>query len=445
MMRPPARLAGGASVAGASKDTGSVGSELLDLWEGVSNTGAGVSVNAFTAMQAVAVMACTSILAEDFAKLPCRVVQHLPKGGKRLAKEHPLYPLLRKPNDWQTWFEYAEMMDAALILRGNAYAVKVRDGRARVVQKVPIHPDRVVLWEAPDGDWFYFVTRNGLHELAVLKDEPIMIPSADVFHLRWMSSWNSLIGLSRIGLMRESIGLSIAQTNQAARLAGNGARPGGILSTPQKLSQDVIDRLRSQWEQTYGGWRNTGKTAILEQDLKWQALGMTSTDAQFLESRKFQTEEIGRMFRVPLHKLGVMEARTTGTSLVQMDQEYLNSVLSSYCDRWKARLERDFDIDGEEYAVEFDYSHFLKADIQTRLAALRTGVVSMIYTPNEARAAEGLPDIEGGDALYQPTNVAPIGFTPGGNETGPGSDVTGAPAPGGDGDPAASGDQAPSN
>jgi HK97 family phage portal protein len=244
--------------------------------------------------------------------------------------------------------------------------------------------------------------------------------------------------------MREAIGLGMAQEQQAARLAKSGARPGGVLETDRQLSPPVHARLTKNWQDTYGGWRNAGQTVILEEGLKWKALGMTSVDAEFMKQREFQLEEIARGFRIPHFKLGLNIERG---DLVQLNQMYLNDVVSTWCERLVPKLNELGDLDGHETFVEFDYSHFMKADLQSRLTALRTGVVGMVYTPNEARRGEDLPDQQGGDVLYQPTNTAPIGYTPPKPGTGPGSDVSGAPAPGGDGDgsriPDLPGDTAP--
>lgn len=416
--------------------SGPLGSELTDYWDQALPTDAGVAVNSTTAMRHTAVMACTSILAEDVAKIPLQLWRRLPNNRKRLATEHPFTPLLRDPNQWQTAFEFKEMMTAALVLRGNGYAVILRNDRNEPEQLVPIHPDRVVLFEAPGGEWFYLVTRNGLHEMAVLREVPMLVPSEDMLHLRWLSMWNSLLGVSRIGLMRESVGLSMSMEHHQARFAGQGVRPSGVLTTEQVLSKEAYDRIVADWQQNQSGWRKAGKTVLLEQGLKWEPLGMTMADAQFIESRRFSLEDIARGFRVPLYKLGVPDATGSETSLAQLDQDYLNNVISSYCERTQQRYEKTFGINGADYFLEWDYSAFLKADIQTRLVALRTGVAGMIYTPNEARAVEGLSPVKGGDVLYQPTNVAPIGFTPSAaGSSGPGSDFTGTPAPGGDGDP----------
>lgn len=416
------------------KDSGSVGSEMLRLTEDFGLTNAGIPVNSFTAMQHVAVMSCVSILSEDVAKLPLDVYRRLPNGGKEPAKEHWFYGLLHAPNNWQTRFEWVEMMQAALVLRGNAYSVIVRNARGVPQYLVPVHPDRVTLYEAPGGEYFYLVTRQGLHEMAVLAKEPILVPSEDMLHVRWLSMWNSLLGISRIQMMRESVGLSMSQEQMAARFAGTGARPGGVLQTDRKLSNEVIGRLKADWQQAQGGVRSSGKTAILEEGLKWQALGMTMQDAEFIESRQFSLQDIARGFRVPLYKLGVPNEGPAANQ-VQAEQDYLNSVISSYCDRWTAKLDATFGLDGVEMFTEFNYDRLIKADIQTRLTSLKTGVMGMLYTPNEGRASLGLPAVDAGDTLYQPTNVAPIGFTPTAGGSGPGSDLTGTPGAGGDGDP----------
>lgn len=409
------------------------------------STSSGVYVNQFTAMQSAAVMACVSILAEDVAKLRLQVWRRQKDGGKIAAKDHFLYNLLRQPNDWQTQFEFVEMMQVALLLRSNAYAVILRDNRGTPTALVPINPDRVTIYEAAGGEIFYMVSRQGLHDAAVLEHVPLMIPSEDIFHLRWLSQSSSLLGLSRIALMREPVGLILSQEQLAARISGSGARLGGVLQTDQKLHTSTIERLRQDWSDKYEGLRNAGKTAILEQGLKFQQNSMTAADAQFILQREFQLQEIARAFRMPPHKLGVI-ARGTASTMAQQDQDYANNTITSYLERWEQKIEKTFDLDGETIFVKFDMSRFLRADIKTRYDAYRSALLSMWIKPNEVRRAEDLPDDPDGDSLMQPTNMAPLGFVPKGNEPGPGSDVTGAPALGGSGDtPLPAGDEGPSS
>ena len=427
---------------GRREKSDTVGSELFDAYSAMGASSAGLAVTSSTAMQHVAVMSCVSILSEDVAKLPLQIWRRKDDGGKEPAKDHFLYPLLRRPNGWQTRFEFIEMMQAALVLRGNAYAVIIRDGRGVPVSLVPIHPDRVTLFEAPGGEYFFAVSRQGLHESAMLKDFPLLIHSEDMFHLRWLSTWNSLLGVSRIQLMREAVGLSMAQEQHAAYFAANGARPSGALQTDAKLDKEVYDRLTAAIRGDQAGFRNSGKIRIFEQGLKWTQLSMSMVDADFIAARRFSVEDIGRGFRVPLYKLGV-PSEGQGTAMIQQDQEYLNNVVSSYCNRWTTRAELTFGLDGEELFLEFDYSHFLKADIKTRFDAYRQAVGGPWMAVNEARKSEGLDAAEGGDTVLQPTNMAQLGFKPSPNAptSGPGSDQSGVPGAGGDGDPAgASGD-----
>lgn len=407
-----------------------------------NRTATGIHVNQITAMQVTAVMGCVSILAEDVAKLPAHVYRRLSNGGKKIVADHPLERLLQQPNGYQTRFEFVEQMMAALVLRGNAYAPIVRDGRGKPVALIPVNPDQVWLYEAPDGSLFYMVARQSPHDIAMLKTLPLMVPAEDMLHIRWLSvgAQNGLWGVSRIGLAREAIALSLSQQELAARLSGNSTNLGGILETEKSLTEAAAARLKKNWKDKYGGIGKAGETAILEDGLKWKPLGMTAQDAEFVASRDFQVLEICRIFRMPPHKVGVL-VRGMGPSIEQLDQDYMNNTVSSYLERWEAKLAQTFGLTDEsaDLFVEFDVSRFLRASMQTRLNALGTGVVRMIYTPNEARRAEGLPDVDGGDTLYQPVNVAPIGFTPGAGAAlaGPGSDQTGAAAEGGAGDPAA--------
>ena len=402
-------------------------------WDGWGASRSGIDVNSVTAMRHVVVMACVAILAEDVAKIPLGVFRRLPNGGKEPAKEHYLYRLLRQPNEWQTGFEFKEMMQASLVLRGNGYAVAIRDGRGKPLRLVPIHPDRVAIWEAPDGSWFYWVTRYGLHEMAVLRSEPLMVPAEDVMHLRWLPQWNSLYGSSRLTMVRESIGLSMGLEEHQSRFVGQGARSSGVVQTDQKLTKDAREMLREEWQRTKGGPRNSGAIAVLEQGLKWQPLGLTMVDSQFIESRNFQIRDIARAFDVPPYKLAI-EGENEGPAMVQMGQQYLNGPISGYCERWKAKGEMFFDLDGEDLFLDWDYGHFLKADLLSRFTAYRQAIGGPWMSVNEGRLGEGMSNVPKGDQVLQATNMAPLGWVPPDKSTGPGSDQTGKPAQGGDGD-----------
>ena len=382
------------------------------MWSGGwwgSPSATGIKIDQQTALQATAVMACVRILSEDVAKMTAALFHRFDKGihknGAREkvgVKEHPLAALLHRPNDWQTWPEFCRMMVVAFCLRGNAYAVILRNRRGDPIMLVPINPDRVALWQAPSGELFFWVTRSGLHELYVLRNEPLMIPYEDMFHLKDLSS-DGLIGTSPIGLAREAIGLSLGQEQQYARLMGNGARPAGVLSTEQKLTEQTAARLRADWERMNSGLANSGRTAILEQGLKWTQLTIDSVDLQFLQMRQFQVIEICRIFRVPPHMVGDL-AKGTFNNIVQQSQEYRNNTLSSHTDIWEKRLDFTFGLHEGDFEVDFDETALLKADLTARYNAYRIGVLTGWQTRNEVRVLENMQPLDGLDEPIVPAN-----------------------------------------
>jgi len=401
---------------------------------GGSKSAAGISISQSKALEEVVTMSCVSIRSQDLAKLPLHVYRRRSDGGSEIVAKHPIEKILRKPNRWQTRFEFVEQMQASYLMKGNAYAVIVRDNRGRPLEMVPVNADRVCLYEAEDGSLFYRVTRHTAFEKAALASFGELISASDMLHLRWMSQ-NSVLGLSRIGLVRDAIGLSLALEEFSSALFASGARPGGVLATEKKLSDETFARIKSQWQDRYSGSGNSGKTALLEEGLKWQPLSMTAVESQTVEARRIQIEQIATAFDVPLHRLGISDAG--GEATLTAHQMYLNNVLSSDAERWESKLEDVFEIEEEGLFIEFSLDYFNRADKQTRFNALRTGIVGGFLTINEARLSEDLTKVEGGDVILQPTNVAPFPFTPPGSGAGPGSDTTGAPAAGGDGDPAA--------
>lgn len=365
----------------------------------------GVRIDQQTAMACDVVWACVKMISEDVAKLRPQLVRKFPDRSRALATDNPLFPLLRAPNDWQTWQEFAWMMMVGLLLRGNGYAVIVRNGRGQPQYLVPINPDRVALWEAPGGELFYRVTRAGLHELAKLASVPLLVPARDVFHLKGLSA-NGLLGLSTIALNRESIGLALAQEQQAARWMGNAARPSGILTTDQKMTQDAYDRSKKAWIDAQAGLANSGKTAMLEMGLKWQPLSMTSQDVEFIASRTFQLNAVARLWRVPPHMIGEL-TKATNNSLTQLSQEYVNYTLSTYTEIWSQRAAFTFGLP-DDVELLFDMSVLLRGDIAARYQNYRLGQQGWLTT-NEIRDAEGLDPVDDGDVIFRPVNMAPLG------------------------------------
>lgn len=424
-----------------------------------SRSATGMMINQQTAMSCAAVMACVSVIAEDVSKLTPRLFRPNVKAGKTEILEHDLVSLFRVPNDWQTWQEFCGQMMMGLLLRGNAYAVIVRNLAGKPLFLVPINPDRVSLWESPDGYLFWNVTRAGLHEMAVLRTTPMLVPEYNILHLKGLSA-NGLLGFSKIALNRESIGLALAQEQQASRWMGQGAKPGGILTTTQKLDKDAAARAKASWDEAQAGLINSGKTAVLEMGLEWKPMRMSAQDVDFIASRNFQKEEICAIYRVPPHMVGI-QTRGQNSNITQQSQEYFNYTLSTYTATWAQRLDKTFSLSKDGLYAELDRAILLEGDMATRFANYRIGLQGFLTT-NEVRALEGLgecqegDDVPAGDRVFRPTNMAPLDsdiFTasdlPGGiqpddgkKQPALGSDLTGESPPGaGNPDPGHNPDQ----
>lgn len=390
-------------------------------WLGLGNATpsvTGIAINQQTALMSTAVLSVTTVIADDVSKLTPYLYRLRKDGGRdRLGvKDHPVAALLRRPNSWQTWFEFCNTMMLGLLLKGNAYAVILRNWRGEPTMLVPINPDRVAFWAAPDGSLFCWVTRAGLHEMAVLRDMPMLIPYEDMFHLKDLSP-NGLVGVSRIYLAREAIALGISQEQLAARWAGNGAQPIGVLQTDAKLTPGAAERLKKNWEDFHSGIKNTGKTAVLEQGLKWSQLSLSSQDMEFIQSRNFQLQEVARVWRVPLHMVGEL-SRSTNNNISQQSQDYVNLTITSHTTRIEQRFASTFDLDEDDLEVELDKTKLLQADIVARMGVWQKAKVSGILTTNEIRTNEGYNPVPGGDQILEPANLL-------------GSDQTGTSAEGG--------------
>ena len=276
----------------------------------------------------------------------------------------------------------------------------------------------------PTGSLWYKVTPSGLHLMAELKDEPFLIPAEDVRHVRGFSM-NGLLGSSRIVMAKEAIGLSLAYERQASQWMGQGASLSGILTTDQKLTPDAAKRMGQDWKEQKSGLQNAGKIVVLEQGLKYQPVTMTAADAQFIASRGFQIQEITRTFRIPLHMIGDL-SRSTNNNITQMAQEYINLTMSSYTERWKWKLDTDFDLRRQNIKLDFDLSALTRADVTQRYNNYARGVMGGFLTPNEARLDDGRDPKPDGDELLQPSNMSAMGS----HASGTGADGGGRPADG---------------
>ena len=361
-----------------------------------SNTG--VPVTPLTAMQAAAVYACVRRLSDDIAGLDIMVRHRLPKGGWESDPTHPLMTLFARPNRWQTSFEFWSYMGSALSIRGNSFAVIERDFDGSPMELIPISPDRVTITLTDNGTLFYRVNSRHI-------GYGIIVPPDDMLHLKNMSL-DTYIGVSPIAIAQDVIGLALATQQHGAVLFRQGGQIGGTINHPGKLSTEATQRMAQSWRDTHSGVQNAHKVAILEEGAKFEKVGMTNEDAQFLATRQMQTTEICRMFSVPPHKIGEL-GRATFNNIESLNQQYIDDALGPIARRIEEALDFHllFDEERAQYAIKFDFESLLRGDQLTRYQAYQIGTLNGWLSRNEVRAKENLNPVAGGDEYRVPLNT----------------------------------------
>ncbi len=375
-----------------------------DVWRSLGSieTAAGVSVTPGTALQCTAVYACVRILAETVASLPLHVYRRLPDDGKERAPDHPLYGVLHDTaNPEMTSFMLRETMMGHLLLWGNAYAELELTPGGQVVALWPWRPDRVRM-ERVNGQLWYVVR---LPEW--LGNVDLGVPAWRMLHVRGLST-NGLNGLSPIAMARQAIGLSLATEEFGARFFSNGARPSVVLQHPKQLSDEAYKNIQRSWESRHQGLERAHRVGILEEGMTLQQLGIPPEDAQFLETRRFQLNEICRIYRVPPHMVGDLE-RATFSNIEHQAIEFVIHTVRPWLVRWEQELMRALFTapEREKYFAEFLVDGLLRGDTQSRYASYATARQNGWMSANDIRRLENQNPIPGGDVYLVPLNMIP--------------------------------------
>lgn len=371
-----------------------------DFWYGAGGAASesGIRVTAGRAIQVTAVLRCVAILSQTLAALPLHIYRKTADGAD-IAGEHPLaYVLRTRPNPWQSSYEFRQMLMAHVALRGDGFARIIPGPRGAVDQLIPLNPDRVVVETMSDGRprYRYWDAARARNEVLV-QDE--------VFHVKSFV-YDGHRGIDPIAAAANAIGLSIATEKHGGRLFRNSTRPSGVLQTPKKLDEPTVNRLRAQWQQVNAGLDNTGRTVVLEDGLEWKQIALTSDQAQFLETRGFQVEEIARLYGVPLFLLGSMSKNTTwGAGIEQMMIAFVTFTMQPYLVAWEQAMQRDLITAPDRYFVKFSVEGLLRGDSKARAEFYASGIQNEWLSPNEVRRFENLNPRQGGD-LYRNPNVA---------------------------------------
>lgn len=363
-------------------------------------TAAGKNVNERSAMQLTAVYACVRILAEGVAGLPLHLHKCGKNGSREKAVDHPLYFLLHdEPNPEMTSFVFRETLMTHLLLYGNCYCQIIRDGRGQVTALYPLMPNRMSVDRDEKGQLYYTYLRSS-EEADTMKKGTVYLLPEDVLHIPALG-FDGLVGYSPIAMAKNSIGMGLACEEYGAKFFANGAAPSGVLEHPGTIKD--ITRLRESWNAIYGGSKNAGKVAILEEGMHYSPISISPNEAQFLETRKFQVDEIARIFHVPPHMIGDLE-RSTFSNIEHQSLEFVKYTLNPWVCRWEQALTKSLlsPKEKQEYCIKFNVDGLLRGDYQSRMNGYAVGRQNGWMSANDIRELENMDRIseeQGGD-LY---------------------------------------------
>ena len=381
------------------KPTNSLNGNTYSFFLGGSSSGK--TVNERSAMQMTAVYSCVRILSEAVAGLPLHVYRYDGKGGKDKALEHPLYRLLHdEPNPEMTSFAFRETLMTHLLLWGNAYAQVIRNGKGEVVALYPLMPSKMTVDRDQAGRIYYAYSRTQADGNTLGRDQQVLLSPHDVLHIPGLG-FDGLVGYSPIAMAKNAIGMAIACEEYGASFFANGAAPGGVLEHPGVVKDPK--RVRESWNAIYQGSRNAHRIAVLEEGMAYKSIGISPEQAQFLETRKFQINEIARIFRIPPHMVGDLE-KSSFSNIEQQSLEFVKYTLDPWVVRWEQSLHRALfsPEDKKRFFVRFNLDGLLRGDYQSRMAGYAVGRQNGWMSTNDIRELENLDRIPpelGGD-LY---------------------------------------------
>lgn len=360
----------------------------------------GKTVNEFTAMQTTAVYACVRILAETLAALPLQMYRYTP-GGKERVYDHPLYHLLHdETNPEMTSFIFRETLMSHLLIWGNAYAQIIRDRLGRVQGLYPLRPDKMNVCRDDQGRIFYLYTKTSDENPNIRPYGQVALPKEEVLHIPGLG-FDGLVGYSPIAMARNAVGMTMACEEYGASFFANGASPSGVLEHPGVLKDPA--KVRDSWNAVYRGTGNAHKVAVLEEGMKYQQIGIPPEEAQFLETRKFQLDEIARLYRIPPHMIGDLE-KSSFNNIEQQSMEFVKYTLDPWVIRWEQAMQKALFLPEEkkQYFLKFNVNGLMRGDYESRMTGYSIGRQNGWLSANDIREMEDMnpvPDEEGGN-LY---------------------------------------------
>lgn len=365
--------------------------------------GSGILVTPESSMRFMAVFACVRVISEDIASLPLRIYRELKPRGRKPAPDHPLYEVLNsQPNPEQTSMEWREMLQAHLLLWGNAYCEIVRkDGWPS--QLWPITPQRVSIRRSKaTGRLEYLITPPGGNERP--------FTDRQIFHIKGLSL-DGVTGVSPIAYGRDAIGAGLGGQEFANAFFRQGGRPGGVIKYPGQLSAEAHERLKGSFEEAATGLTSAQRWILLEEGGDATAmLGMPLEDAQFIEQRRFSVEEIARLYRVTPHMISDLE-RATFNNIEELTRAHATFTLKPWVERWQQAINTRLIPEEERrtFYADIAMQALLEGDPEARSKFYKALWEMGVLSPNDIREKENLNPVPDGDTYYVPMNFGPVG------------------------------------
>ena len=383
---------------------------LTNWFRGGSATFSGVDVNEFKALNYTAVYAAVQILANTIGSLPLEIRRTTDDGFSDEARNHPLWDILHDaPNPDMDAMQFRETMQGHVATWGNAYAQQIRDGAGRLEALWPLRPDWMRIERGDVTGRLIYQYRRPTGKLKTFQRD-------EIFHLAgW--GFDGIQGYSPITMAREAIALGMGTEEFGSRFFANGANHGGVLQHPGTLGPEAHDRLRNEFSEKHQGLENAHKPAILEEGMTWQSIGISGRDAQFLETRRFQLEEVARMYRIPLHLLQNLD-KATFNNIQELGIGFVTYTILPWKVRWQKAINTQLLARQERSAGLFSNiktKALLQGNIEQQSAFYTQGRQWGWFTPNDIMRFEDGPRIpadKGGDEYLQPLNMVPSGSAP---------------------------------
>lgn len=355
---------------------------------------------------------CITIISHDVSKMEICLVEQNPNTGiwERVDRNSPFWPVLIKPNRYQTRIQFFDEWIGSKLIYGNTYVLKERDARGIVTALYVLNPLRTKVLVGPDGSVWYDLQTDNLslaeggaaQGFAGIENERVRVPASEIIHDRYKPLYHPLYGISPISACALSgmMGLNI-QAN-STQFFQNASRPGGILSAPERINDDTARRLKEHWENNYTG-SNAGKVAVLGDGLKFEPMRESAVDAQLIEQLKLSAENVCTAFGVPSYMIGIGVQPPHVSNVEALMQQYYSQCLQIFIESIELLLDEGLNLTSVTpriYGTEFDLDDLLRMDASTKSKTWGDMVKQGIAAPNEARAAFSLEPVEGGDSVY---------------------------------------------